>query len=63
MAEPTPTRNFDGTPETEWDKRFYRLRESGYTGPIDQDGLADTTSEGAQILRDMAKRRGEVVDW
>jgi len=33
-----PSRRFDGKPETEADKRFFDLRESGYTGPIDQDG-------------------------
>lgn len=25
-------------PETESDTRFFDLRESGFTGPIDQDG-------------------------
>lgn len=57
------SRRFDRQPETEADKRFFDLRESGYTGPIDQDGYADTTSEGAGILRRMAERRGEKVDW
>lgn len=38
-----PTRRVDGEPETEADTRFFDLRESGYTGPIDQDGYpADT---------------------
>ncbi len=32
------TRRLDGQPETEADARFFDLRESGYTGPIDQDG-------------------------
>ncbi|GHH57659.1 hypothetical protein [Lentzea cavernae] len=32
------TRRWDGEPETEADKRFFDLRDSGYTGPIDQDG-------------------------
>lgn len=36
----TETRRFDGQPETEADKRFFELRESGYTGWIDQDGYA-----------------------
>jgi hypothetical protein len=30
----------DGKPETDADKRFFDLRESGYTGPINQDGYA-----------------------
>ena len=34
----TETRRWDGEPETEADRRFYDLRERGYTGPIDQDG-------------------------
>ena len=46
-----PTRRMDGQPETEADTRFFDLRESGYTGPINQDGnppegtttMADTT--------------------
>jgi hypothetical protein len=37
---PRPTRRPDGEPETAADKRFFDLRESGYTGPIDQDGYA-----------------------
>jgi hypothetical protein len=34
------TRRVDSKPETDADKRFFDLRESGYTGPIDQDGYA-----------------------
>ncbi|SRR5579875_482831 len=33
-----PTRRVDGQPETDADRRFSDLRESGCTGPIDQDG-------------------------
>jgi hypothetical protein len=36
--EPAATRRFDGAPETDADRRFFDLRESGYTGWIDQDG-------------------------
>ncbi|MFI7598410.1 hypothetical protein [Actinoplanes sp. NPDC049681] len=32
------TRCWDGAPETVADTRFFDLRESGYTGPIDSDG-------------------------
>jgi hypothetical protein len=39
------------------------LRESGYTGPIDQDGNAVTTGPAADALRRMARDRGERVDW
>lgn len=32
------SRRADGKPETAADKRFFDLRESGYTGPIDHNG-------------------------
>jgi hypothetical protein len=32
------SRRFDGKPETDADRRFFDLRESGYTGWVDQDG-------------------------
>ena len=38
--EATGTRRVDGKPETDADKRFFDLRESGYTGPVNQDGYA-----------------------
>jgi hypothetical protein len=57
------SRRFDGKPETAADTRFFHLRESGYTGPIDQDGHAATSGEDARILRDMAARRGEDTSW
>lgn len=57
------SRRFDGKPETEADRRFFDLRESGYRGPIDQDGNKVTTGEAADILRRMAEQRGEEVDW
>jgi hypothetical protein len=53
----------DGKPETAADTKFFGLRESGYTGPIDQDGNPDTTSEAAGILRRMARDRGEHPTW
>lgn len=34
------SRRWDREPETEKDRKFFDLRESGYTGPIDQDGNA-----------------------
>ena len=42
----TWTRRVDGKPETAADKRFFDLRESGYTGPIDQDGRKVTGGRG-----------------
>jgi hypothetical protein len=57
------SRNWDRSPETEFDRKFHDLRDSGYKGPIDQDGNADTTSNEAEILRHLARLRGETVDW
>jgi hypothetical protein len=57
-----PSRRWDRLPESERDTRFFDLRESGYRGPLDQDGNADTTSDDAGILRWMAEQRGEEVD-
>jgi hypothetical protein len=34
------SRNWDRSPETPADTRFHNLRETGYRGPIDQDGRA-----------------------
>jgi hypothetical protein len=34
------TRRIDGKPETETDTKFFNLRESGWTGPIDHNGNA-----------------------
>jgi hypothetical protein len=39
-GEVSGTRRLDGEPETDADKRFFDLRDSGYTGPINQDGYA-----------------------
>jgi hypothetical protein len=60
---PADRKGWDGKPLNERDRRFYALRESGYQGPIDQDGYPDTTSEHADTLRYMANQRGETVDW
>jgi hypothetical protein len=40
MQTKVTTRRIDGRPETAADRRFLDLRESGYQGPIDQDGYA-----------------------
>jgi hypothetical protein len=32
------SRTWDRSPETDEETRFFDLRESGYRGPIDQDG-------------------------
>jgi hypothetical protein len=56
-------KGWDGKPTVREGRRLYALRESGWTGPIDQDGYADATSDGAATLRRMAQDRGETVDW
>jgi hypothetical protein len=62
-ALPADRTGWDGKPLSESDRRFYALRESGYHGPIDQAGYPDTASQAADVLRDVARRRGESVDW
>ena len=49
------SRRFDGKPETARDKKFFDLRESGYRGPIDQNGNKATTGKAADILRRLAR--------
>lgn len=44
------TRRIDGKPETDADRKFFDLRESGYTGPIDQDGNAVTAGPKVRIV-------------
>lgn len=63
-AELSPDRKgWDGSPLNDRDKRFFALRDSGWTGPIDQDGYPATSGTGADTLRHMAEKRGETVDW
>jgi len=62
-AYPADATGWDGRPLDEKGRRLYALRDSGWTGPIDQDGYPDSTSEGAGILRRMAQRRGENPAW
>jgi len=46
------SRRTDGKPETEADRKFFDLRESGYTGPIDQDGnIPDLTTASPMMRR------------
>jgi len=52
----TSTRRVDGKPETAADKRFFDLRQSGYTGPIDQDGRKVTSGRAADVLAAMRRR-------
>jgi hypothetical protein len=55
-VQDTWTRRVDGRPEIAADRRFFDLRESGYTGPIDQDGNWVTSGRAAEILADMRRR-------
>jgi hypothetical protein len=52
----TWTRRVDGRPETAADTRFFDLRESGYDGPIDQNGYKVTTGRATEILAAMRRR-------
>ncbi|MDI6101892.1 hypothetical protein QLQ12_25055 [Actinoplanes sp. NEAU-A12] len=67
----TTSRRFDGSPETPIDKRFFDLRESGYTGPFDWDtGLPCTDPDALSTLaaldrataRQMAARDADPAD-
>jgi hypothetical protein len=51
----TWTRRADGRPETAADTRFFDLRESGYDGPIDQDGRKVTSGPAAEVLAAMRR--------
>jgi hypothetical protein len=57
------SRNWDGSPESEHDERFHNLRDSGYTGPIDEDGYAATDGPDAATLKGIADQRGEDTSW
>jgi hypothetical protein len=46
----------DGKPETPADRRFFDLRQSGYTGPIDHDGYEATSGRAVEILAAMRRR-------
>ncbi len=52
----TWTRRVDGRPETEADKRFFGLRESGYIGPIGRDGRKVIGGRAAEVLAAMRRR-------
>ncbi len=49
-SQDTWTRRVDGKPETAADKRFFDLRESGYDGPVDQDGRKVTSGRAFEVL-------------
>ncbi len=54
------SRRMDGKPETERDRRFFNLRESGFRGPIDQDGhavMTETDGRGNPVPLFRAGRR------
>jgi hypothetical protein len=52
----TWTRRPDGRPETAADTRFFDLRESGYDGPVDQDGRKVTSGQAVDVLAAMRRR-------
>lgn len=56
LLKGSDSRRVDGKPETKADKKFFALRESGYTGPVDQDGNKAETGRPAEILASMRRR-------
>jgi hypothetical protein len=53
MSGQDVTRRPDGEAETAADTRFFDLRESGYTGPVDQDGRKAAGSRAGQVVAAM----------
>lgn len=51
MFNKTQTRRVDGKPETAADRKFFDLRESGYTGWIDHNGNAVKDGNEVQAAR------------
>ena len=50
------SRRVDGQPETPADEKFFNLRESGYRGPIDQDGNIPAADDPmTKVLRDLQR--------
>ena len=47
-----PSRRVDGQPETPADARFFDLRQSGYSGPINRDGNIPDPSD-PEVARDL----------
>lgn len=63
MGNDTTSRRVDRQPETEADKRFFDERESGYTGPLDQDGYRVTDPETLATLKaldDLSERQAAI---
>ncbi|ALG05784.1 hypothetical protein [Kibdelosporangium phytohabitans] len=52
---PRRSRNPGGKPETEADTKFFDLRESGYTGPINEKGEAVTSGPAVEILQALSQ--------
>jgi hypothetical protein len=59
MARIASTRRVDGKPETEADRKFFDLRESGYTGPIDQNGDMVTDPETLAIFARLSRTNAQ----
>ena len=55
-SKQTSTRRVDGKPETAADRRFFDLRASGYTEPIDRDGRKVTSGRAVEVLAAMRRR-------
>lgn len=51
---------FDDDPKYQ---KLKALRDSGWKGPVDQNGEKVTSGPEYDILKDLAVRRGEKVNW
>ncbi len=54
-SQDTWTRRVDSRPETAAGKRFFDRRESGYGGPVDQDGREVTSGLAVEVLAAMRR--------
>jgi hypothetical protein len=53
FSSSSDSRRADGKPETAKDKKFFDLRESGFTGPIDHNG--NPVDDVLQWIRDHSR--------
>lgn len=63
-SEPAGTRRsrrVDGKPETEAETKIFDLRESGYTGPIDERGEKVTSGPAVEVLRQLDQGNSQVM--
>lgn len=61
QSQMAATRRVDGRPEAAADRKFFDLRESGYRGPIDQNGDKVTDPEILDIFAALGRASGSAA--